>query len=325
LSWLRSPLLHFLALGVLIFVANEVREGLRVPDDASATRRIEIDAARIETLEREFITQMGRAPDADELAGLLTAEIDEEILYREALSRGLLERDGGVQTRMIQKMLFLEGKTEIEDARALLDRARELELHRDDIVVRRILVQKMRLLGSMLDAEERPSAEDIASRYAETRESFREPDRISFGHVFLSADDRRESTLEDARALAVRLEAEAIDLESAIAIGDPFPLGSRFMRRSERDLSRSFGAHFATRALTVEPGRWSQPIESAYGQHLVWIESRETGQSPPLEAVAERIRRELERELEAAKLEALLGVLQNRYEVVVQGASKEIG
>jgi hypothetical protein len=324
LSLLRSPLIHFLALGILVFVANEVWETLRVAQN-SGPRRIEIDAARVETLEREFTTQMGRAPNADEVAGLLEAEIDEEILYQEALSRGLLERDGGVQTRMIQKMLFLEGKTEIEDAGALLDRAMKLELHQDDIVVRRILVQKMRLLGSMLDAKERPTDEEIASRYAETRETLREPDRISFGQVFLSADERRDSTLEDARALRARLESESIDLDSAVTLGDPFPLGYRFVRRSERDLARSFGARFGMRALEIELRRWSEPIESAYGQHLLWVESRETGESPPLDAVADRIRRELEREFEAAKLEALLGDLQNRYEVVVSGVSKEIG
>ena len=324
MSWFRSPLLHFLALGILIFVANEAQEVIR-PPAASGPRRIEIDAARIEALEREFITQMRRAPNPDEVAGLVATEIEEEILFREALSRGLLERDGGVQTRMIQKMLFLEGETAIEDASALLDRARELELHQDDIVVRRILVQKMRLLGSMLEAEERPSAKAVAARYAETREAYQEPDRISFGHVFLSADERSPSTLDDALAMRARLESESIALEAAIALGDPFPLGYRFSRRSERDLARSFGRRFGTLALELEPGRWSAPIESAYGQHLIWIESREAGESPPLDSVAQRIRRELERELEAAKLEALIGDLQNRYEVVIEDASKDIG
>ena len=49
-----------------------------------------------------------------------------------------------------------------------------------------------------------------------------------------------------------------------------------------------------------------------------------------LEAVVEYVlllthRGELERELEAAKLEALLDELHNRYEVVVLGASKDMG
>jgi len=208
LSWIRSPLLHFLSIGMALFVADGLREAL-VPFTRFATfapflplateqdpapLQIEIDAARLDMLEQGFVTQMGRAPDPDESVRLLAAEVDEEILYREALARGLLERDGGVQTRLIQKMLFLDGAAGIENAGELLRRAKQLGLDQDDIVVRRILVQKMRLFGSTLEESERPSWESIAARYAQTREAFREPDRISFVQVFLSADERLGAT-----------------------------------------------------------------------------------------------------------------------------------
>ena len=330
MSWIRSPLLHFLSIGMALFVVDGLRDALATPAPLAskqdpAARQIEIDAGRLDMLEQGFITQIGRAPDPDESMRLLAAEIDEEILYREALARGLLQRDGGVQTRLIQKMLFLDGESGIENAGELLRQARELGLDRDDIVVRRILVQKMRLFGSTLEESERPSWESIAARYAETREAFREPDRISFVQVFLSADRRLEATLEDAQALRLRLVEGPFGDETAISLGDPFPLGHRFRLRSERDLTRSFGSAFGAAALELSPGRWSQPIESAYGRHLLWVDAREPGQIPGLEAVADRIRRDLERELREAKLKALLRELRKRYEVVVIDASKELG
>jgi len=324
LSWIRSPFLHFLVLGSLLFAVNSAREASVATDEAAASR-IEIDAEKVDMLIQDFASQMGRRPEPPEIERLLASEIDEEILFREAIDRGLLERDGGVQTRLIQKMLFLEGETKIEEAGALLRRAVELELHKDDIVVRRILIQKMRLYGSMLTAEEQPSNEEIAARYAETRESLREDDRINFVHVFLSADDRRENTMADAAALRSSLARESVDANAAIERGDPFPLGYRFGGRSERDMDRSFGARFGAEALASEIGEWSQPIESAYGAHLLWIDRRDPGLIPPLEAVTDRIRRELERERQEAKLEALLSDLQKRYEVVVMDASKEMG
>jgi len=339
LSWIRSPLLHFLSIGMALFVADGLREAL-VPFTRFATfapflplateqdpapLQIEIDAARLDMLEQGFVTQMGRAPDPDESVRLLAAEVDEEILYREALARGLLERDGGVQTRLIQKMLFLDGAAGIENAGELLRRAKQLGLDQDDIVVRRILVQKMRLFGSTLEESERPSWESIAARYAQTREAFREPDRISFVQVFLSADERLGATQGDAEALRRRLLDGSIGDEAAISLGDPFPLGHRFSRRSERDLTRSFGSAFGAQALELSPGRWSQPIESAYGRHLLRVQSRKPGQIPDLEAVADRIRRDLERELRDAKLKTLLRDLRKRYEVVVIDASKELG
>ena len=156
-SWIRSPLLHFSILGLFLFAAVEGKERIAGTLDAE-TRRVTIDAERIESLEQDFVTQMGRQPGEEESRALIEAEIDEEILLQEALRRGLLERDGGVQTRMIQKMLFLEGEKKIDDAESLLQRAMALELHRGDIVVRRILVQKMRLFGSVLSEDERPSS-----------------------------------------------------------------------------------------------------------------------------------------------------------------------
>jgi hypothetical protein len=313
---LRSPLLHFLVLGALLFLLSEVR-AYRADEHSTPAPRIEIGPDRIDLLAREFQSQMGRRPDAGELDRLIAREAEEEMLFQEALSRGLLERDGGVQTRMIQKMLFLDGATRVEDAGSPLARAIELELHRDDVVVRRILVQKMKLFGSQLDTDEAPTAEDIAARYAETREELREPDRISFRQIFLSADDRKGAAQGDASNLMTRLSVDPADVDASLALGDVFPLGQRFENKSERDLARSFGAGFGKRVLDLEPGRWSEPIESAYGWHLVWLDARDDGEIPPLESVTDRIRRSLEREFQQAKLERLLGELQNRYHVVV--------
>lgn len=328
-SWIRSPLLHFFSLGLLLFLLDGgILNAARAifPTTASLRPvRIEIDAERIALLEQDFASQMGRAPDDAEREALLDREIDEELLYHEALALGLLERDGGVQTRLIQKMLFLDGSSRIEDAAALLHRAWELGLEEDDIVVRRILVQKMRLYGSALEETERPSPEQIERRYTEVRDSFREPDRLTLVQVFLNGDQRRETLDADAAALRKRLHADAVAPEAAIAMGDPFPLGHELASQSERDLARSFGSGFAGAVFALETSRWSQPIDSAYGRHLVWIDSKSPGSTPPLETVSERVRSELERELGEAKLRSLLGDLRRRYEVVLLEASEGTG
>jgi len=168
----RSPLLHFLLIGALLFVAQGWTSSRETVDDPDAFR-IAIEADRLAELKTTFTRQMRRRPEPAEVDRMIEAEVEEEILYREAISRGLLERDGGVQTRLIQKMLFLEGSSQIEEAPALLARAIELRLHEDDIVVRRILVQKMKLLGSTLEASQIPSAADVAAAYQEEREELR--------------------------------------------------------------------------------------------------------------------------------------------------------
>ena len=326
MNFLRSPLIRFLLVGLLIFVVQAWRSQ-EDPENNSPTepRSLSILIARemIDELRTTYQKQMGRLPSAKELDVMIAAEIDEEILHREALALGFIEQDGGIQTRLIQKMLFLESGAKLDDAKDLLARAIALGLHRDDIVVRRILVQKMRLHGARLTPEEMPSDEEVAQIYRERRESLREPDRRNVLHVFLSADRRGNHAAENALSLRTKILETGVSPGDAIALGDPFPLGHRLEARSRLDLRRNFGAHFGRDVFDGPIETWSFPIASAYGQHLVWTSKLRPGTIPPLEAVADRLRSELERERRSKKLEALLQRERSRYTIVIETGEEQ--
>jgi len=316
-AFFRSPLLHFLVLGIGLYLfryAGPAAETEVQTDDF----RIEIARATLDELTLRFNEQMGRPPSQAEIDRMVDAEVDEEILFREAMSRGLLERDGGVQTRLIQKMLFLEGEAQIEDAPDLLARAVELNLHQDDIVVRRILVQKMKLLGAKLSAEQQVTDPEIKAAYQEQADILRSPPRVDLQHVFASRDRRGEATTEDALALLARLQGDAATIDAAPSLGDPFPLGHRLAGRSQRDLERTFGGVFGEAVFAAESDRWFGPIESAYGQHLVFVIRREPGTVPPLSVVADRLRLQLEEDRRDRNLDTLMNELRPRYVVVAQ-------
>ena len=318
---LRSPLLHFVALGTLVFAAQALTR-TPVVDDEPVARRIEIEPAVLAELERRFVETVGRAPNGSERDRMIDAEVEEEILFREAVARGLLERDGGVQTRMIQKMLFLEGDATIDEAPELLARAIELGLHREDIVVRRILVQKMRLVGSRLSDDQAVTSSDVAQRYESVRDRLRSPDRITVTQVFVSRD-RPGDPLDRARTLLATLEAQASTASEGPPQGDPFPLGHHLVGRSRADLDRTFGAGFGEAVFEAAEriGVWQGPVESAYGFHLVLVDRVEAGRLPDLELVADRLRLEIEEERREANLEALLSDLRARYEVRLPSAA----
>ena len=67
--------------------------------------------------------------------------------------------------------------------------------------------------------------------------------------------------------------------------------------------------------MAIIEGRWTGPIPSAYGAHLVLVESVEPGVVPPLATVANRLRLEIEEERREANLEALLSDLRSLYRV----------
>ncbi len=100
---LREPLLHFLAIGGLIFLLFvAVDDTGEAPADA-----IVITPERIDQLAAGFSSVWQRMPTDDELDALIDADIREEVYYREALALGLDRNDTIVRRRMGQKMQFL--------------------------------------------------------------------------------------------------------------------------------------------------------------------------------------------------------------------------
>jgi peptidyl-prolyl cis-trans isomerase C len=104
-KWLHEPLLHFLAIGLLLFVVDGMLNA--GPGRSGNAGRIEVTEGDLRQLEAAWIAQWRRPPTPDELRNLLAARVREEILYREALALGLDRDDTIVKRRLAQKMEFL--------------------------------------------------------------------------------------------------------------------------------------------------------------------------------------------------------------------------
>jgi hypothetical protein len=100
---LKEPLVHFLALGALIFAGYEaMNQG--VETDAG---RIVVTQGRIDNLGTAFNRVWQRPPTASELNGLIQEHIREEVLAREAMALGLDNDDTVIRRRLRQKMEFI--------------------------------------------------------------------------------------------------------------------------------------------------------------------------------------------------------------------------
>jgi hypothetical protein len=103
LRLLREPLLHFLAIGGLIFV---LFAAMSEPGPEPADT-IVVGPERIEQLAKGFQAVWRRPPTDDELRAMIDDFVREEIYYREALALGLDSNDTVVRRRLRQKMEFL--------------------------------------------------------------------------------------------------------------------------------------------------------------------------------------------------------------------------
>ena len=240
-------------------------------------RRVEISASEVKFLVSSFERQWGREPTAEEQGRLLDARVREEILYREALAVGL---------------------------------------DRNDVVVRRRMVQKMELLTQDLALMTDPTDEELRAFLDEHRDEYREPPRVSFSHVYFSPDRRGNSVEQDALSFLAQLRSQSPQPDRAPEGGDPIMLDNDYERATPREVSRLFGKPFADALFDLEPG-WNGPVVSGFGLHLVHVGERVEGRAAEYEAVRDRLVDEFNRVRKVRANEALYRNLAQRYDVSV--------
>ena len=100
----REPLVHFILIGGLIYLAY----ALTLPDKVEPDQReVRVTANEIQWLEDSWQKRWNRAPTSKELQGLIKAYVRETVLYREALAMGLDKDDTIIRRRLAQKLEFL--------------------------------------------------------------------------------------------------------------------------------------------------------------------------------------------------------------------------
>lgn len=100
---LREPLVHFIAIGGLIFLLF----GSTIEPSSQTTDTIVVGPERMEQLTARFQSIWRRSPTDDELRNMIDDFVREEIFYREALALGFDRNDTVVRRRLRQKMEFL--------------------------------------------------------------------------------------------------------------------------------------------------------------------------------------------------------------------------
>ena len=283
---LRKPWLHFLLIGMMLFVGGQWL--FPEPKPVLGPPNPERLSAMVENYTR--FAPDGVSPALFER--FIDTELRDELLFREALKRDLHYRDAAVEQRIIRNMRFLDANIAASD-RELVEQGYALRLHLTDEVIRRRLVQIMERLIVATRPNPAPSTEAVAARYEQELDRWREPARYTFSHVFLSTD-----RVVEMPALMSQIDAENLSPDAARLLGAPFLSGYAFRRQSPEQLTSVFGAEFAEQVSVTEvlAEAWIGPVSSVFGQHYVYIEAFEPSRTLALEEVSVRIERDLVRE-----------------------------
>lgn len=280
MTWRRilgEPLLHFLLIGTGLFLAFSLMPRDQRSGDAG---EIVVSQGQVEHLAAGFARTWQREPSAEELAGLVSDFVREEVYYREALALGL---------------------------------------DQDDTVIRRRLRQKLEFIFDDVAARAEPSEAELQAYLLAHPDAFRREPRLSFRQVYLNPDRRGPRVEADAAQLLAQLSQAGTDLDAA-ALGDATLLESAFADVSPSDVAAQFGADFADRLMELAVGAWQGPLKSGLGLHLVQVSERRDATLPVLAEVRDQVRREWDKARRAELKELSYRELLARYTVIVEGA-----
>lgn len=239
--------------------------------------RIELTTADVAQVRATFERTWNRPPTAVELQRAFEEYVRSEVLYREALARGL---------------------------------------DRNDPVVKMSLVRKITLLGSAAASDAEPTDEEIEAYFDLRAERYRLPASVSMMQIYLNRDRRGDAIDADAASLLAQLKQEDPGAERVTELGDASMLPNVLRGVSDEDVARRFGESFRQAIVSLPIGLWQGPVESGFGLHMVKISERVDSRIPAWTEVRERVRNDLLYEARQAAEDQFYAEVVPRYQLV---------
>ncbi|MBV4519547.1 peptidylprolyl isomerase [Pseudomonas sp. SWRI74] len=271
----------------------------------------EISQLRLERYFVEYLEDQGRAvgsirnPKAYKQLrkAALDALIDKELLWQEAVKRGVVISDATVQSQVDQTRQAFGGADvfarRLEDAG--FDEAAYIEYTRRDLAAQQMFAELTRI--------SEPDEKEVQAFFQAHRAEMNRPEQVQARHILIKVPQGADaSTVSSAR---LRLEA----MGKRIAAGEDF---ASVAQTGSEDASASDGGdlgyfprgrmlpEFEAAAFALAPGSVSEPVRTAVGWHLIYVQNRMEAADVTQEQGLDMVRAYLARQKQVqARLQAL--------------------
>jgi len=277
-SWFKEPFIHFVFLGIILFIGHSLWSRGQSDDTT-----ILIETAEMERQALIFAGENRREPSDADLNALFYAFVEEEVLVREGLKRGLDQGDTIIRRRLAQKMRFI-----IEDVTTLPD----------------------------------PGEAELKAWFTSRKSEFSTPETLSFTHIYLSPERRGDGLMDDTKTILAEIKAnpnlDPLTLGDPFMLQKQFKDVTRSNISGLFGADFANGLFDQADKNTAYPD-WRGQTSSPFGVHIIRIDSFTPTQTAEFEDVKDRVKANWTdlktREVNQAALKDLI----KKYEVKIEG------
>ncbi|MCP1501036.1 peptidyl-prolyl cis-trans isomerase C [Pseudomonas migulae] len=308
-----KTLLLLLSMWVPVAFANNGPVAARVNGE-------EISEFRLERYFAEYLEDQGRAlgsirnPKAYKQLRqkALDALIDREVLWQEALKRGVVISDATVQRQVEQTRQAIGGAEKfarrLEDAG--FDEAGFAEYTRRELAAQQVFTELTRM------AE--PDEKQVRAFYEEHRGEMTRPEAVQARHILIKVPQGADAATVEAARLRL------VEMQVKISQGADF---ADVARAGSEDASASEGGNlgyfprgrmlpeFEAAAFALAPGELSEPVRTPLGWHLIGLQNHLEAADVSEQQGLERVRAYLARQQQAEVRLQVLAQLRSRNRI----------
>ena len=182
-----------------------------------------------------------------------------------------------------------------------------LGLDKEDRIIKRRLAQKISFLKqeSILNM---PTKDEIFEYYDLNKDKYYVDKTFTFTHLFYSSEN-------SSKERATNSYQEIINGYDVSA--DPFFLGKNFVDKSLKNIESDLGKNFASNLQNLTINKWSEPIASAFGYHLVYVSNINNGYYPNMTTIYKRVEMDLLQDKRDQAVKRFVDEVKSEYKVYI--------
>ena len=277
----RHALFGFALLGLALWLLQSTLI------DAKPGPVVNVSPDTVEKIRTTWERKHKRIPNPEQLQLAIDEHVEDMLIIDMALEADLDQTDPVVQMRLQKNARFLM-QDEVFEVKEI-DGTKEDMLRNDPIIKRRLLQRMHELIRSNAKIGA-PSDNQLVTYLNNNAHQYMRKQQWSLRILHITAgSDEYQNELAEQVSSYLATGAKAEDVRRKLALGFS-SIPTQFNNASDKMISRYLGDSFVNQLSSLPKAMWSTPIKTAFGTHLVYLESHKAPTMPSIDEVRQSLR-----------------------------------